>query len=318
MQNSKNDPFNQTAIRLLLELLTTRHLSLAAQHLGLSISSASRRLDALRTAFTDPLFIVTNRGLVPTPVMLSMEGDLLQANRSLEQLLTPKRFDPATAEKTFHIAIRGLIETSLVLHLIAELGKRAPHCRLEHTSRTSDSFASLLSGKLDFVISTDLNIPPMLRHMPLFPIKLGIMISDKHPLLREFHGQAPTINLLAKQKRVELRVSHVADGSFDEQIFGNDKANCVVSTNEPILAAEIVSRSELVAVAPQVGVRTAPTASGVTWMPLPKELQRETNINTVLVWSEEHHQDPANIWMRSVIREWTNALCTNNAPSNSV
>ena len=306
LQKKRNDPFNRMTLQLLLDLLSTRHLGLTSEHLGISAATASRKLDAMREAFGDQLFIVSGRGLVPTPFMLSLEDDIRQADLSIDRLFSPKTFDPASAKITFRIAVRGLVEASLLGYLLSALRREAPHCRLNHTCRTSNSFEKLLAGQLDFVISTDVNVPNMCRYMPIFPIELGILTSQNHPLYQTFKGAAPTIEALNQYERIAIHVSKTGHQTFDHRVIGLPSERLVMTTNEPLAALEIAQQSEFIVVAPKVGTSCTSDISGVVWMPLPDSLQINTEHSVVLVWSEENHQNPAHIWMRSLIRTWSN------------
>ena len=308
LQKKRNDPFNRVTLRLLLDLLNTRHLGLTSEHLGISAASASRKLDAMREAFDDPLFIVSGRGLVPTPRMLALEADLKQTDQSLDRLFSPKTFEPSSAKITFRIAVRGLVETSLLGHLLSAIAREAPNCRIDHTCRTADSFEKLLAGELDFVVSTNTIVPNVCRFMPIFPIELGILTSRTHPLYRTFQGQAPTIDALMEFDRIGIQVSKTGKRTFDERVFGSNTTRLLLTTNEPLAALEIAQQSNFIVIAPKVGTATASDASGVVWMPLPESLRCDDDHKAVLVWSEENHQNPAHIWMRSVIREWSGSF----------
>src|SRR5205807_664524 len=58
--------FDLTQIKLLAELLRLRHVSMAAQQIGLSQSAASHALAKLRKRLGDPLFTRTTDGFQPT------------------------------------------------------------------------------------------------------------------------------------------------------------------------------------------------------------------------------------------------------------
>ncbi len=287
--------------------------------------------------------------------MQSLEADLKQADLSLDRLFAPKEFAPASAKITFRVAVRGLVEASLLGFLLATLRREAPYCRLSHTCRTGDSFEKLLAGQLDFVVSTDVNVPHMCRYMPIFPIELGILTSKHHPLFETFKGAAPTVEALNHYDRIAIHVSKTGHQTFDSRVVGLDPERLIMTTNEPLAALEIAQQSDFIVIAPKVGtsstsnasgvvwmplpeelqvddehsavlvwseenhsdfiviapkVGTSSTsnASGVVWMPLPEELQVDDEHSAVLVWSEENHQNPAHIWLRSLIRTWSNGF----------
>lgn len=309
MQKLKNDVFNLEAIRLLLGLLETHHLGLTAERLGLTIATASRRLESLRQYFDNDLFVVRGRGLQPTPFALSLEEDLRKAERAIVNLTTPRVFTPQTATKNFRIASRGLFESSLNAHLLKAFAKTAPHCTLTHVCRTLTSCEDLMAGKLDFLIGLDLSIAPTLRYCPLFPIEIGILCAKNHPLNRKYQGQAPSLEDLEAYSRIEIRLTtlqrHI---SFDRKVLGENRTNVMGSTNEPLAALEIVAKTDFIALAPRVGSLAVQDTTDVAWLPLPTSLSTKPVAHTVLMWTEENHRDPANIWLRQLIKAWADQL----------
>ena len=309
MQNVKNDIFNLQSIRLFLELLDTKHLGMTADRLGLTTATASRRLEALRQYFDDDLFVVRGRGLQPTPFAVSLEENLREAEKAVLSLTAPRAFDPKAAEKNFRLASRGLFESSLNTYLIRELLRSAPRCTLTHVCRTASSYDDLRDGKLDFVIGLDINVPSGLRYCRLFPLEVGVLCSSKHPLVRQYGGRAPTEEDFHKYSRIEIRLNPVLQHlSIDMKVAGVDRGKVVGSTNEPLAATEVVAKTDLLVLTPKVGAVAVGETTDVTWMPLPETLQREAIANAVLVWTEENHRDPTNIWLREHIKSWAKAM----------
>jgi DNA-binding transcriptional LysR family regulator len=89
-------------------LLADRNITHAAARLGLSQPALSARLNRLRRALGDPLFVPapTGRGVVPTPRALGLQAELGDALAALRRIVEgPAGFDPARTRRTFVVAI---------------------------------------------------------------------------------------------------------------------------------------------------------------------------------------------------------------------
>ena len=64
--------FDLNLLPILLALHDARSVSMAAQQLGMSQPGVSTALAKLRTAFDDPLFVRTSRGMEPTPRAMAL------------------------------------------------------------------------------------------------------------------------------------------------------------------------------------------------------------------------------------------------------
>src|SRR5215469_14090309 len=85
---------------LLDELSVTR----AAARLGYTQSTVSGMLARLRDLLDDPLFVRTQRGILPTPRAEALASPLKRFLADGRRLITQDVFDPATAELTFTVS----------------------------------------------------------------------------------------------------------------------------------------------------------------------------------------------------------------------
>src|SRR3954447_19801512 len=89
---------------LLDALLVERHVTRAAERVGLSQPAASRGLGRLRVLLGDPLLVRTGTTLALTPRAEALRQPVRQALGIVEGAIgSPAAFDPAVARRTVRI-----------------------------------------------------------------------------------------------------------------------------------------------------------------------------------------------------------------------
>ncbi|ODT66774.1 MAG: hypothetical protein ABS75_24575 [Pelagibacterium sp. SCN 63-23] len=170
---------------ILRRLLAERSVSGVASQLGQSQPSISATLRRLRDIFGDPLLVRSGQRMVLTDrgMMISAQVDSL-VDGFVELLESDETFDPATSERTIRIAAATSFEFFLVPHLIAELHKVSPGCKLELSVPTLQSGVETEreTGGLDAIIGNWPVPPPHLKHMPLANSELACLVCMSHPL----------------------------------------------------------------------------------------------------------------------------------------
>src|SRR5438874_1432439 len=112
---------------LLDALLTERHVTRAADAVGLSQPAASRALGRLRLLFGDPLLVRSGRGFALTPRAEALRDPVRRALGLVEAaIVTPSRFDPASARRTARVMSDDYSELLLLPGLLDRLTRKAP------------------------------------------------------------------------------------------------------------------------------------------------------------------------------------------------
>lgn len=170
---------------ILRRLLSVRSVSGVAKQQGQSQPSVSAILRRLRDIFGDPLLVRSGQKMVLTEkgMLVSAQVDALM-NGFVELLESDETFEPTTSERTIRIAAATSFEFFLVPHLIAELSRVAPRCRLELFVPTLQSGLETEreSGGLDAIVGNWPVPPPHLKHMPLATAELACLVCASHPL----------------------------------------------------------------------------------------------------------------------------------------
>ncbi len=149
-------------------LMEERHVTRAAERIGLAQPSMSSALRRLRALFADELFLRAGAGMQPTEKALALAGPIGEALRQIRGALAPDRsFDPANARRRFTIAATDYGDLVLVPELSRLLRMEAPGTELavRPLTDTTAALARLERGELDALIGGHLpDSPRCVRH----------------------------------------------------------------------------------------------------------------------------------------------------------
>ena len=135
-------------------LLDERSVTRAAARLGYTQSTISGMLARLRDVFDDPLFVRTQRGILPTPRAEALAAPLKQFLADGRRLIARETFDPATAELTFAISSNDYMQQALLVPFIGMLRREAPKIRLAIRPAVIAGLAeALASGEIDLAVT---------------------------------------------------------------------------------------------------------------------------------------------------------------------
>ncbi len=150
-------------------LLSEQHVTRAAERLHLSQPAVSHALARLRDLLGDPLLVRAGASLVPTPQALELMAPLAEALAQVQSLLAPNTFDPATARRTFRLAMSDYGAAIVLPGLIRTLRREAPGIDLQisHASREG-MLEGVLNGDIDVAAGVFPEMPNELRSTPLF------------------------------------------------------------------------------------------------------------------------------------------------------
>jgi DNA-binding transcriptional LysR family regulator len=110
-------------------LLDEQNVTRAAKRLALTQPTVSAMLARLRKIFGDPLFVRTQRGILPTPRASALAPLLKRWLAEGRALVAEELFDPATAEFTASISANDYIQSALVVPFAKRLRPVSPYAR---------------------------------------------------------------------------------------------------------------------------------------------------------------------------------------------
>lgn len=282
--------FDLNLLRTLDALLETRSVTRAADRLGVTQPAVSGMLARLREALDDPLFIRTQRGILPTPRAEALAGSLKAALAQVEALLEPEVFDPARAALTLRIAATDYAQRAVVLPFMDGLRREAPSIRLSVRPVVADFPQQLAEGDLDLALVTSNMSTESLRTRGLFDESYVAILRDGHPAASrplDLDSFCALDHAIMSHDGTELR------GATDDALERvGRKRNVVISLPGFAVLIDLIRRSDLIAMIPR---RLLAGEGGIVLREPPVLLD---GFRKILVWHERLQHDPAQAWLR--------------------
>lgn len=270
-----------------------RNLTRAARVLHITQPAVSNALKRLRTAFADPLFVRTPRGVAPTPVADNIAGRVKEALKLLNLSLTEgENFAPRQSEKMFALGVHDIDEAVLVPRLMEQLQAQAPGISLECVSVARDELeGELASGGLDFALD-----------VPLFsvPLLCRELVSRERYVCAMRPGHPAAVEPLTLQRYLGLSHVHVSTrrqgvGHVDRALERLGRARGIRLRMMSYMAApQVVASTDLVLTIP----RSLASMYGLAMLELPFEVG---TLDQYLYWHKNSDEDRANAWMRGIL-----------------
>jgi DNA-binding transcriptional LysR family regulator len=229
-------------------LLQERHVTRAAQRLGITQSAMSQTLQRLRATLDDPILVRSGRTMVATPRGEALAGPLRAALRDLARVFDEERVDPATLDRRFSLTCLDTYGVSVVPRLFARVAEVAPGVEVEVVPYDRDRvWDRLRHGDVELAIvgpappPSDVAVAPFLREHMCGLVRRG------HPLL-----DAPvTVARYAAWPHAVVRITGRGDSEIDGHLAGHGVARRIVGRTPFFLSAPaIVVHSDLIMTTP--------------------------------------------------------------------
>src|SRR5438105_5580489 len=147
---------NQIDLRLLRifdAMHANRHVTRAAEELGLSQPTISIGLGRLRQQFGDPLFVRTSEGMLPTSRADALIGPIRDVLHSVRNICEVEAaFEPVSAMRKFRICMTDASHITLLPRILAAVRKAAPGVTLEAARIDEVMPQALQSGEADLAL----------------------------------------------------------------------------------------------------------------------------------------------------------------------
>ncbi|GJG96050.1 LysR family transcriptional regulator [Cupriavidus pauculus] len=280
-------------------LLAERHISRAALRLQLSQPAVSHSLARLRQLLDDPLLVRGQGGLVLTPRAHELTGPLAEALAQVRILLGPGGFQPATARRTFRLAMSDYGALVVLPRLLRALRRAAPSIDLVVTQASRETMTALIAdGQLDVALGAFAFEPEGVRTAVLFDDDFACAVDAA--TVRDT-GRLDHVAYLARSHVLVTAATERSEAidAAVTRLGGRRKIACsvphwsvapalIVGTNMVLTTA----RRSLEALADtRLAIFEAPfTIPGFTYS---------------MIWPEKADADPGHTWLRDRVREAT-------------
>lgn len=272
-------------------------ITAASKRLHLSQPAVSHALGRLRELLNDPLFERHGNEMVPTPLARTLAVTIGRSLDSLEEMMhRAGRFDPASSERAFTIAVREAQESAFLPALMERVAKEAPNIdvacvRIERRDLEDD----LQSGEVDFAIDVALPVSADVRRERVGAASMVVLARADHPVVR---GSLDLDTYLA-QEHVLVTGRRRGRGYEDLALAKLGVARRIrVRCQSHAAANEIVRRSDLLAT---ISNRYAEILNRDTHNQVLKFPAAIEPLETFLYWHARAEDDPACKWMKQML-----------------
>jgi DNA-binding transcriptional LysR family regulator len=298
IMHASHDELRAIDLNLVLALdalLAERHVTRAAERLGITQSAASHALARLRDLLGDPLLVRGSRGtMLPTPRAAELAPAVHRVLDDLAVVLRGQVFEPATATHTFRIGCGDYVELVLLPRLVARLAQLAPGIDVWVHSVGDWGDEELAAGKVDLVIA-----PPRRATRPagsyekvLFEETFTCVMREGHPLA----GARMTLPRYATATHVMVAPRGTPGSIVDDALARVDRSRRVaVAVPHFLVVPFIVASTDLVATLPTRVAAMLAGPVGLVRTPPPIEI---APFQLAMAWHERMQADVRHRWLR--------------------
>ena len=294
--------FDIHLLEIALALLEERSVSKVAVRLRMSQPAISTALARLRSAFNDPLFVRTPRGMEPTPRAQALVGPareiMLRADR---ELFADLRFDPATTDVTFTFALSDVGEMVFLPRVIERLQRLAPNASVRSvTPAPGELRYGLETGEIDLAIGY---FPDLVKgnfyQQRLFTHHFTCLLRADHPI----RGRKLTQKQFMELKHVSVRAEGRSQELFERFLVSKGLHRQIILYTPHFMSLPmIIARSDLAATVPHaIGIYYSKALANIKMMSLPM-----ADVPQIVLrqhWHRRFHKDPRSQWLRKLMAE---------------
>lgn len=284
-------------------LLSERHVTRAADRIGLSQPAMSNALSRLRHLFQDELLVRTATGMRATARAIELAEPTRQVLRQIERVFeSDAGFDPATSARTFTIRLSDLLGLLLLPQLLENIGREAASTRLDIVHMPpARTVEALEKDEIDVAVSTGLVHSASIKSMPLMRDRMVCVMRASHAAARTKLSMKTF--LAARHLRVSMSPT---DLRFVDDILAKRGLTRSVALNVPhwLIVPHVLERTDLLAVMPR-RLAHALTSKSLAIRELPFASQA---FDWSMYWHRRHDGNPAVAWLRAKLANVAQAL----------
>ena len=277
-----------------------RSVTRAAADVGLSQGAMSHALNRLRTFFEDPLFVKTSDGMLPTPKGEQLGVTVSQIVAAIRQnVVAEANFDPAIARRTFVLCMTDMGELVFLPPLIRRMRKLAPHCTIRSVQVPLEHIEGMLaSGDADLALGSIHAAPEGLYQQQLFMHSFVTLVSVHNRKIGKTLSRAQFESTPQIVVSLTGRASAAYDSAFDAHGI---KRNVYLTTPHFLAVPHLIdAQPDLIATVPLELGNVFSKLGTVRIVPPPVSLPPFALRQH---WHSRFNTDPANVWLRHLIKE---------------
>lgn len=276
-------------------VMQEQNITRAAHPLGMSQPAVSNAVARLKVMFNDELFVRYGRGIQPTARAYQLFGSVRQALQLVQNELPGSGFEPASSERVFHLCVCSPLDNILTSLIYNRVEKIAPNIHVVFKSSLNQNTEHQLRyQETEFVIGYEEFRRPEFTSVSLFKDEMVLVASRKHPRIS---GPLLESDVYNEQHAV---VSLDRYASFSQPWYDTpDRQSCIAYQGMALISVlNVVSQTQLVAVAPRWLADEFAESLALQILPLPLKLNSRT---CYLSWHDAAGRDKGHQWMEELL-----------------
>jgi DNA-binding transcriptional LysR family regulator len=274
-------------------IMTERSITRAAHRLSMTQPAVSNAVSRMRLVWKDELFVKNGRNIQPTLHAQNLWDQVREPLISLTDAVDPKSFNPATAKRTFRVAVNDIVVDMAWAELRCTIEKEAPGINIHAVPYTIVNTNQVLEdAEVDMVIGVTGVISNTFRADFLFsPIYICIM-NHEHPLAKA----DLSLQEFAAADHLLVSLSGDITGYTDQVLLQHGLSRRVaVTVNHFSSVADLIQRSNLICVIPVSAVAKEIIAGDIAATMPPIEIMPQ---QISAIWHKRQDKDQGLIWLR--------------------
>ncbi|MDR3612235.1 MAG: LysR family transcriptional regulator [Candidatus Obscuribacterales bacterium] len=273
-------------------LLDERHVTRAAERVGLSQPAMSRALQRLRIMFKDPILVKGTGGMMLTARAEELKLPLQGILNEISHIITAPVVDPKEMNGEIVIATRDFEMSAILPTVITSIIEQAPGIKIRVVPLAGDDLSLLERNEIDFVVAgTDKSLATLNR-ATLVKDNFVCLVAPDNPAARE---------KLTLKKYVSMRHCLVEIGLFRVGIvdayLSKQGHSRKIAVRVPYFNAAVamVENSDLIITVPKrLGLLLA-RQNRLVMLDLPIKVK---DVSIFLYWHVRNQNNPMHVWLR--------------------
>lgn len=279
-------------------LMRERHVTRAAERLGLGQSTMSGMLARLRELLDDELLMRAGVGWTPTETALAIWPRVQEALDAIGRVVEPTRFEPRAATLTFRMIVIDYIDLLLMPAIMQRLRDEAPGITIRVLQPNPHHFGEMLAGgELDLALSYFPDAPDYLKSRRLFSDRFVGLCAKDHPVLRG----APDVAAFCALPHITIEpvAAQIYNVQIDRALAPYGLRRRVQMVKPSFLALPfLLATTDMVASVPARLARRMMRMADVDVFDLPLDLPR---FDVRMLWHARTDHSAAHRWLRELI-----------------
>lgn len=296
-------------LRCLDVLVTERHVTRAADKMGMTQSGMSTVLARLRTVFDDPILVRTSHGMQHSEHALEIAGAVRRALNEIDLAVARRgAFVPATSSVMFSVMASDHVGLMLLPRLIERLQVEAPNVVIKVIPPAPNRIReALANSEADLVIGFFLDVADNLFQTVVMQETLACVARQGHPRI----DGSLSIADYASELHVYYGTPPAMVSSLEAWLEGvlpplGIERRIALYLPSLAIVPRIISQSNLLSTFPAHLATTFAGRLALQVLPLPFEVPL---LPVRTIWHERMHENNAHKWLRALIQEIGHSPC---------